>query len=279
MKNFAVIVSLLLFKVCSAQDTECLPLDSVENFDLDTYASDTWYIHQQAVTRYSPIEDNYCVRANYEVRSTPTYFGYTVDVMNRALTNNEDLKQGNLCAYQTDLEENIFSPARPSKLAVAPCFLPKFFAGPYWVVAYDEDMGYALVAGGQPTIPSYNETDGSFVGCKYDEDKTNNSGLWIFSRSYERDEDLIDYVRTKATDLGFDVSILNDVDQTDCGYEDTCSDTDEEFYVLFQGKKDCTWVGESPFWRCLFFKDKCQETCGQCDYRRQLRSFGKKLNK
>ena len=57
---------------------------------------------------------------------------------------------------------------------MAPCFLPKFAAGPYWVLEYNEEEGYALISGGQPTT----ETP---AGCKNGEGK-NNSGLWIFSR-------------------------------------------------------------------------------------------------
>jgi len=41
-------------------------------------------------------------------------------------------------------------------------------------------------------------------------------GLWIFSRSQERDDALIDKVRTIAVDAGFDISVLNDVDQSNC---------------------------------------------------------------
>ena len=38
-----------------------------------------------------------------------------------------------------------------SKLAVAPCFLPNFFAGPYWVLGIGTDYRWAIVIGGQPT--------------------------------------------------------------------------------------------------------------------------------
>ena len=103
-----------------------------------------------------------------------------------------------MCAYQTG-----DSGTDLSKLEVAPCFLPKYFAGPYWIVAYNETEGYALISGGQPTIV----TDD---GCKSG-DGTNNSGLWIFTRSQERDTELVAKVRTIASEAGFDLSVLNDV--------------------------------------------------------------------
>ena len=36
------------------------------------------------------------------------------------------------------------------KLEVAPCFLPTALAGPYWVLDYSEEEGYALISGGGP---------------------------------------------------------------------------------------------------------------------------------
>jgi len=91
--------------------------------------------------------------------------------------------------------------------------LPSFFSGPYWVVAYNEAEGYALVSGGAPTH-SYEGgcRTGTFV---------NDAGLWIFTRKQQRDEALLQNVRGIATSKGFDISVLNDVDQTDCASSGT----------------------------------------------------------
>ena len=131
------------------------------------------------------------------------------------------VQKGDLCAYQTDLDDDDDDDddvGDGSKLAVAPCFLPKAFSGPYWIVAYDEGMGYALISGGQPDLLSF-DSKGDFVGCTTGAG-INNSGLWIFSRSSYRDEGLISFVRGLAVEMGFDVSVLNDVDQSSetCGY-------------------------------------------------------------
>ena len=34
---------------------------------------------------------------------------------------------------------------------VAPCFLPSFLAGPYWILEFNDEEGWAIVSGGPPT--------------------------------------------------------------------------------------------------------------------------------
>lgn len=147
-----------------ALQAACEEVSTVDNFDIEEYASKPWYSHQQAENVYSPIEQNFCVTAEYTIKTDPTFWGYTVSVNNQAQNQNGEKFGGELCAYQTD--ESL------SKLAVAPCFVPKMWAGPYWVVAYDEKEGYALVSGGQPTQPGENGcTTGTGI---------NNSGMYQF---------------------------------------------------------------------------------------------------
>ena len=118
---------------------------------------------------------------------------------NLAEKENGEKVGGELCAYQN---------GTASKLGVAPCFVPKFFAGPYGIVAYNEDEGWALASGGQPTIQV---GDGCKTGTGL-----NNSGLWIFTREHTRDNDIVNKVRNVAKSKGFDITVLNDVDQTNC---------------------------------------------------------------
>jgi len=205
-KSFAIIICILLVAVTPIYSqslrtlSECKEVVPVADFDIEAYTTGRWYIHQQAVTRYSPVEQNFCVSALYVLKDRGTFWGYTVSVNNSAQNKDGDIFGGELCAYRTD--------SNLGKLAVAPCWLPKFFAGPYWVVAYDETEGYALVSGGQPTQPGNN-------GCRTGTG-INNSGLWIFTRSSTRNDDLIAKVRGIAEDAGFDISVLNDVDHTNC---------------------------------------------------------------
>jgi hypothetical protein len=81
--------------------------------------------------------------------------------------------------------------------------------GPYWVLEYNEEEGYALVSGGQPTTRT---PDGCVGGSG-----TYDAGLWIFTRQQQRDPVLVEKVRGLAKAQGFDVSVLKDVNQTaDC---------------------------------------------------------------
>mmetsp|Transcript_1900 Transcript_1900/g.3675 ORF Transcript_1900/g.3675 Transcript_1900/m.3675 type:complete len:263 (+) Transcript_1900:21-809(+) len=181
----------------------CKDLDVAENFDLDSFISAKWYVQQQQVVDYLPENRFYCVTAEYSKRGNPGLFRYEINVKNKAYEEDRTTKtEGNLCAYKTD----------NAKLAVAPCFLPRFAAGPYWVVVYDEEEGYALISGGQPSIKTEN-------GCK-NGDGTNNSGLWIFTRQQERNETLVQMVRGIAADKGFDLTVLLDVNQTNCPTEE-----------------------------------------------------------
>ncbi|KAL7544809.1 hypothetical protein ACHAWF_008174, partial [Thalassiosira exigua] len=156
IKAFLFVGSLL-----AAQAQDCKEVKTVENFDIKAYASAKWFVHQQAETLYLPNGRDFCVTAEYSILEAPTFWGYTVGVRNSDRDEQGDEREGDLCAYN--------EAETPSKLAVAPCFLPKIAAGPYWVVAYDEAEGYALVSGGQPKILGENG------GCKTGRG-VNNSG-------------------------------------------------------------------------------------------------------
>ena len=138
--------------------------------------------------------------AEYELQSNP--LGYDVSVFNSAQSVTPPFTEfsGNLCARIVDQDKG--------RLEVAPCFLTPAFAGPYWVLAYNEEEGYALISGGPPKIATES-------ACRTGTG-INDSGLWIFTRQQQRDEALVQKVRGIASDLGFDLSVLNDVDQTDC---------------------------------------------------------------
>uniref|UniRef100_A0A7S1GRJ1 Uncharacterized protein n=1 Tax=Cyclophora tenuis TaxID=216820 RepID=A0A7S1GRJ1_CYCTE len=237
-----------------ARGEACQEVTTVQDLDLEAYVSKRWYVHQQAVTEYSPLEWNYCTYAEYAIRNRQTFWGYRVDVTNYAEDVNGTEFGGPLCAAQNRRESG--------KLSVAPCFLPRFIAGPYWIIAYDEAEGYALVSGGQPTISGPN-------GCRTG-DGINNSGLWIFSRSPDRNETLIDQVRGIAEDQGFDLGVLNDVLQVNCTYDEEppevpCEDSDESFRVFRFGPSiDCDYVARNPGHRCWLSRGNCPATCNEC---------------
>jgi lipocalin len=187
----------------------CPPADfsTVQNFNVDAFVAHRWYIQQQMETKYLPSSQNRCVYAEYKLLDKPSFWGYNVDVHNHA----EDVAPphavhdsgSNICAKIVDKDAG--------KLEVAPCFLPTSAAGPYWVLDFNDTEGYALISGGAPTISSE-------AGCKTGSG-TNGSGLWIFTREQKRDETLIQKVRAIAQSKGFDLSVLNDVDQTECNIQ------------------------------------------------------------
>jgi lipocalin len=184
--------------VVAAGAFECPPPEfhTVENFDLDSFISKEWYIQQQAVTRYLPVEQNYCVEADY--KRTENFWGWNVQVHNHAEEIDGKMHDSGsyICAKVVD--------EKAGKLEVGPCFLPPgITAGPYWVIAYDEAEGYALISGGAPTTKTDN-------GCRTGTG-TNNAGLWIFTRQRYKNPSLVDKVRGIATAAGFDISVLNEV--------------------------------------------------------------------
>lgn len=244
-------------------DDSCTVVETVPNFDIKTYASAKWYSQKQAENGYQSLDQFRCVTAEYEVLSSKSFWWYTVEVFNTAQNDLGSVLGGELCAYQTGTGDDA------SKLAVAPCFLPRNFAGPYWIVAYNETEGYALISGGQPTIPA--PVGSNVTGCRTGTG-VNNSGLWIFTRSRKRDEDLIKRVIAIAKYAGFDTSILFDVDQRSCEEVEevpqvqvVCEDTDEGFRGGWFGyTKDCDWVASWTGWRCQYHRDQCPKTCGNC---------------
>ncbi|KAL7555798.1 hypothetical protein ACA910_002264 [Epithemia clementina (nom. ined.)] len=193
---------------------QCKTVEVQQNFDLKTYISAPWFSQQQAETPYQTKEYFYCVRAQYEAvggRTGKTKEGYTVFVNNQGQdANGVRIRAGEaLCAFQPAPEEE------PAKLGVAPCHLPPLYAGPYWVVAYEDGPhGYSLVSGGPPIVPAL---DGS-GGCHTADRKGFSGGLWILTRSAQRNETVVEEVRAIAQEKGFDLSVLHDVNQENCEY-------------------------------------------------------------
>jgi len=187
-------------------DEPCPPqgLEVQQDFDLDAYISDTWWIQQQMPTEYLPVDQNFCVKAKYSkgTRSRwAKFIGWTIQVENFSKkSDGTDQNSGDfLCARQVE----------GAKLEVAPCFLPAWIAaGPYWVLEHNEPEGYALVSGGAPEI----ESNGA---CKTG-DGVNDAGLWIFTRRQLRNETLVDSLMQKLVDYGYDTSVMNPVDNFNC---------------------------------------------------------------
>jgi len=190
----------------AASANQCPTVTTQPNFDLDAFIARRWHVQQQMPVLYLPVSQNFCVFAEYSRLAKPSLFGYTIQVHNYAQEASGTVHDSGtkICARSAD-------PKDPAKLEVGPCFLPAIkgiTTGPYWVLAYDEDEGYALISGGQPQI----QGEG---GCRTGSG-VNGAGLWIFTRSQQRDEVLVQKVRGIAKGKGFDLSVLNDVNQSQC---------------------------------------------------------------
>jgi lipocalin len=171
-------------------------------FSLDWYISDIWYVQQQMVVQYLPADYFYCVTADYSKFDPPNAMGYDIEVVNYA-QNAQGVPLSSNCTLGADIVDG---PA--GKLKVAPLYLPTAFAGPYWVVAFSVADGWALVSGGPPKQKTRGGcTTGSGI---------NGSGLWILSRKRQAPYSDIQAARAAAEAKGFDLSVLKDVDQSNC---------------------------------------------------------------
>ena len=83
--------------------------------------------------------------AEYTSFNKKSFWGFDLQVHNEALDRSKNKKYDSgtfICAKKTE---------EPAKLIVGPCYFPRiagWTTGPYWVLNYDEAMGYALVIGG-----------------------------------------------------------------------------------------------------------------------------------
>ena len=207
--NFALFVNFLL------SSESCPKINTVNNLNLTEYISHNWYIQMQQETYYLPKDFNYCVRANYKNsnKKIPFYKGEVLDVYNYA-------NKGKINSYNVNFQNTILCARIPdnkiqSKLIVAPCFLPNFLGGDYWILDAGPESNnyeYAIVIGGQPDV---RYTD----GCTTKTNKVNNAGLWLFTKEPTPPNSIIDYMLNKLKILGISKSQLNNVTQKGCLYK------------------------------------------------------------
>lgn len=199
----SLIATLALSSACPPPGFDTQAAKTGIPFDTKWYANGTWYIQQQMAIVYLPKGFNNCVAATYTILPKPSILGYNIDVHNHA-----ENPQGEQPSGPKDICSQIVN-GTAGKLRVAPCFVPASLAGPYWIVAYDQAAGWALVSGGPPTEQGDNGKCKTGTGV-------NGSGLWIFTRQQLRDDAVVNKVRFLADSLGFDLSVLADVDQSTC---------------------------------------------------------------
>jgi len=191
--------------------------------DLNEFVRASWYVQEQQVAPYQPADSLYCVVATYDLEgaSVPFYWGTVISVYNH---NNNGRVNGPpnftppnrvtpLCARDDD--------AANGKLKVAPCFLPNFLTGPYWVIATTSDSTGkytgAAVIGGNPSLELSD-------GCTTPEDSSGSlvgggTGLWLFAREPMASPLIVADLKRQIKNLGVATSKLIPVVQGNCTYD------------------------------------------------------------
>lgn len=188
-----------------------------KNFNLTEWVRKSWYIQEQQIVDYQPLSSFYCVAATYNLQGTtvPFFSGTVATVYNYANKQrvNGALQNANnmtLCARAVNTTD-------ASRLAVAPCFLPNFLAGPYWALGIGEEAerpgeyAWAVVIGGEPTVEWAD-------GCTTKETGTNGAGLWLFTRRPVATEAQMKAMHALLADKGIARSRLHQVAQAGCTY-------------------------------------------------------------
>ena len=204
----------ILFLLSKANGQNCPLVNTQTNFNLTEYVRDRWYIQQQQITTYLPLEENYCVTAKYNIsdRKILGYKGVVLNVYNYANLNKVNGEEAN--KHNQVLCARVPNKTNPSKLLVAPCFLPNVFAGDYWVVAAgptSDNYEWAIVSGGQPTV-QYKD------GCTTKTTGSNGAGFWYFSRVPSASHSVIKKLNKIAKSKGYTLSQLHNVTQANCSY-------------------------------------------------------------
>jgi len=200
---------------------DCPDVSPIENLDIAEYTRASWYVQKQQVTSYQNEDQLQCVVATYDAGESrwwqlPFFFdGEVLSVYNsfeggQSTIDGEGHPTNRLCASVTDSSD-------PSRLLVAPCFLPVALGGKYWVIGVGVSSSgqyeWAVVSGGPPT-EKY--SDGCTTGTGYF-----NSGLWIFSRTPVLSDEKLAEATTLLTDKGYTLQLLQDVRQENCTYANT----------------------------------------------------------
>lgn len=229
MKTAIVLLLIVAVALVSAKKTTnstCAKVHAVKGLNLTEWTRATWFIQEQQLTEYQKAEDLFCVTATYDQddKSKVPFFSGTVRTVynyaNKGAVNGPAM--GFVNSTAPNLCARVENDTKPSKLLVAPCFLPNNFAGDYWVMAYgtfedpvsgSEQYTWGVVSGGQPTV-AYDD------GCTTKEDTTNGSGLWIFTRVPVAPQEWLDAAHGALKKLGYTLQRLLKVPQEGCHYTD-----------------------------------------------------------
>ena len=93
-------------------------------------------------------------------------------------------------------------------------YLRVMFAGPT-----SDNYEYGIVSAGQPTNVGTDGPEGSFSGCITGNERVlNGAGLWLFTKEPTPDQNVVELLLNKTSELGFDLGILQPVEHVGCTY-------------------------------------------------------------
>ncbi|BDA44564.1 hypothetical protein COCOBI_06-0400 [Coccomyxa sp. Obi] len=237
-------------------DISCPPADvaPLKNFDLLNFISAPWFAQAMQPTFYQPLSTLYCVRTLY-TPSDPTDLTKPIlikDYSNLYQANGQQLGTGGISFLNTDWAARIPDMSKPADWATGPYFpypylnitghvkvavpdpipldpardVPLDTLGSTWIVAagpsapgQPDYKGYqwAIVSGGAPTTPSNGACRTGSANPLLARVQTRNIGLWLYSR-IPADATNLQLMLQEAQQLGFDISVLQPVQQAGCVY-------------------------------------------------------------
>jgi hypothetical protein len=214
-KTFVTYVLCLPIAIDSRFGSRCPKVQTAPNLDLDEFTRASWYVQEQQINSYQSEDQLHCVVATYDAGVSsfweePLFHqGAVLSVYNFYEGGRPTVESGSpanrLCASVT---------RRVGKLLVAPCFLPSWFGGKYWVIGFnttsDGQYEWAVISGGRPTRPY---SDGCTTGTGYFD-----SGLWIFSRRPALSAEKLAEAKNFLVQKGYTLQLLKRVRQTNCSY-------------------------------------------------------------
>eukprot|EP01023_Acetabularia_acetabulum_P042080 TRINITY_DN412_c0_g1_i2.p2 TRINITY_DN412_c0_g1~~TRINITY_DN412_c0_g1_i2.p2 ORF type:complete len:253 (-),score=49.00 TRINITY_DN412_c0_g1_i2:190-948(-) len=223
-------------QILQDQDYECPPpgFDALSPFgldDLEEYISSPWYIQQQMPVSYQPADALYCVRAEY-VPLDASDISKGVNVVNYA---NKDQVNGPPTGTSGAAGSNfpliaiVPNADQASRLRVGIKylrFIQRITFGDYWIVATGStanntkyEFDWAIISGGAPNRETENGCSTGYEWDFFRRFQTNGVGLWLFTREQVASNETIEVMRAEAEKLGFDTSVLANVEQEGCLYE------------------------------------------------------------
>jgi len=181
----------------------CPDIRPVDDLDLHEYVRKSWYtILQQYVLQWEPIE---CAVATFtmagplqKIWNVPHFYGSTILM--------DFYEKG---VWYRDCGSSLW-PDQPSRLKVAPCFLPAFLGWPRWVIHVEKEpngeYAWVIVSSGPPNR-------------KFRDGCTTWSGLWVLSRSPSPTEGEVAKAKGILKSLGYTTRLLKKVKQEGCDYK------------------------------------------------------------